>query len=416
MLKRLSSTFMSLALALALAPTVCWADNANEAIFYLGSPVNAGLDTGFNESNEVTRQDSHFGWSLGRFAISGYTAMAETANGTPIFLKTEDDKISLSFELDQDINALNGNESLTVNEDSDGYDQYFQIDRTNFGQGTLIVRQTNYQNATGKPQIYVNYLNGIESGANTEVLLLEEGDYEVRLDYELKNDLRHIGSVSLLPEYTNYKIDIKFQVRNGNSMVFPFDLATGSELTNEALAPNGFYLDLARSRYLDINVKKEVMAAGANGLVEDARFNGPARDGDQYIEEGIYTITAKNPSTGQKTVKTIYVGSDPALKAYAATGLPIETINERLTNGEIVSEDGNLAWPADSTIAEEGMSEGDEFPYQIIVVLAFAFIAIVIAVAMNMKKKRKPEFPEGTKQIEGSAEQRLLEGGKKDDR
>ena len=191
MLKRLSSTFMALALALSLAPTVCWADNTNEAIFYLGSPVNAGLNTGFNESNEITRQDPHFGWSLGRFAISGYTAMAETADGTPIFLKTADGKISLSFELAQDINALNGNESLTVSEDSDGYDQYFQIDRTNFGQGTLIVRHTNYQNATGEPQKYVNYLNGIESGANTEVILLEEGDYEVRLDYELKNDVRH---------------------------------------------------------------------------------------------------------------------------------------------------------------------------------------------------------------------------------
>lgn len=414
MLKRLSSTFMALALALALAPTVCWADNANETIFYLGSSVNAGLNTGFSESNEISRQDPHFGWSLGRFAISGYTATAETADGTPIFLKTAGDKISLSFELAQDINALNGNESLTVSEDSDGYDQYFQIDRTNFGQGTLIIRHTNYQNATGEPQTYVNYLNGIESGANTEVIFLEEGDYEVRLDYELKHDVRHVGPISVLPEYTNYKIDIKFQVRNGNSMVFPFDLAAGSELTNEALAPNGFYLDLARSRYLDINVKKEVMAAGANGLVEDTRFNGPARDGDQYTEEGIYTVTAKNPSTGQETEKTIYVGSDPVLKAYAVTGLPIETINERLANGEIVTEDGNLAWPAETT-AEEETGEGDGFPYQIVVVLALALIAIAIAVALNMKRKRRPELPEGTKQIEGGTEQRLLEDGKEDD-
>ena len=95
----------------------------------------------------------------------------------------------------------------------------------------------------------------------------------------------------MLPGYANYKIDFRFKIRNGNCMVFPFDLATKSELSNEAYAPNGFYLDLARSRYLDINVKKEVMAAGANGLVEDTRFNGPARDGDEYTQEGIYTIT-----------------------------------------------------------------------------------------------------------------------------
>lgn len=412
MLKRLSSSFMALALILALTPSVCWADNANEAVFYLGSPVNTGIDTGFDESNEITRQDPHFGWSLGRFAISGYTAMAETSNGTPIFLKTEDDKIRLSFTLAQNINAINGNESLTVNEDSDGYDQYFQIDKTNFGQGTLIVRHTNYQNATGEPQIYTDYLDGIESGANTEVILLEEGDYEVRLDYELKNDVRHVGPVSILPEYSNYKIDIKFQVRNGNSMVFPFDLSTGSELTNQALAPNGFYLDLARSRYLDINVKKEVMAAGANGLTEDTRFNGPARDGDRYTEEGIYTITAKNPSTGQETVKTIYVGSNPVLKAYAVTSLPIETINERLANGEVVAEDGTLVWPSDVTISEESASEGNGFPYQLVVVLACAFIAIAIAVALNMKKKRQPELPEGVKQIEAGTDPKLLEGGK----
>lgn len=412
MLKRLSSAFMALALILAVAPSVCWADNANETVFYLGTPVNAGLNTGYNESNEITRQDPHFGWSLGRFAISGYTAMAETADGTPIFLKTEDDKIRLSFELAQDINAINGNESLTVSEDSDGYDQYFQIDRTNFGQGTLIVRHTNYQNATGEPQKYVNYLNGIESGANTEVILLEEGDYEVRLDYELKNDVRHVGPVSLFPEYTNYKIDIKFQVRNGNSMVFPFDLATGSELTNQALAPNGFYLDLARSRYLDINVKKEVMAPGANGLVEDTRFNGPARDGDRYTEEGIYTITAKNPSTGQETVKTIYVGSNPVLKAYAVTGLPIETINERLADGEVVAEDGTLIWPTDATMTEEAANEDDGFPYQLVLVFACAFIAIAIAIALNIKKKRQHALPEGTKQIEAGADPKLLEDGK----
>lgn len=416
MLKRLSSAFMALALTLALAPSVCWAANANQTVFYLGSPVNAGLDTGYNEGNEITRQDPHFGWSLGRFAISGYTGIAETADGTPIFLKTQDDKISLSFELAQDIDAINGNEILTVNGDSDGYDQYFQIDRTDFGQGALIVRHTNYQNATGEPQIYTDYLSGIESGANTEVILLEEGDYEVRLDYELKNDVRHVGPVSLLPEYTNYKIDIKFQVRNGNSMVFPFDLATGSELTNQSLAPSGFYLDLARSRYLDINVKKEVMAAGANGLAEDTRFNGPARDGDQYTEEGIYTITAKNPSTGQETVKTIYVGSNPVLKAYAVTGLPIETINERLANGEVVAEDGNLVWPENETIAEESANEDSGFPYLLVFVFACALFAIAIAIALNMKKKRRPELPEGSKQIEAGPESKMLETGKEEER
>lgn len=412
MLKRLSCALIATVLALILIPTRGFASNNNETVFYLGSPVNAGLDTGYSEDNEITRQDPHFGWSLGQFTISGYTGMAETADGTPIFLKTEGDKVSLSFELAQNINALNGEKSLTVNGDSDGYDQHFQIDRTDFGQGALIVRHTNYQNATGEPQKYVSYLSGIETDANTEVILLEEGDYEVRLDYELKNDVRQVGPVSVFPEYSNYKIDIKFEVRNGNSMVFPFDLSTGSELTNEAYTPNGFYLDLARSRYLDINVKKEVMAAGANGLVEDTRFNGPARDGDQYAEEGIYTITAKNPSTGQETIKTIYVGSNPVLKAYAVTGLPIETINERLANGEVVTEDGTLIWPSEQVAVEEDTQDSG-FPSQILVIFTCPFIAI--AIALNTRRKR-PALPEEAKQLESGQKPNLLESDEEDEK
>lgn len=122
MLKRLVSCICAAALATSIVATSSFADEGNEQIYYIGSVVNAGLDTGYNESNEITRQDPHFGWSLGRFAISGYTAMSETPDGTPIFLKTEGDKVRLSFELAQNINAINGNESLTVSEDSDGYD------------------------------------------------------------------------------------------------------------------------------------------------------------------------------------------------------------------------------------------------------------------------------------------------------
>ena len=407
MFKRLTSSLLSAALILATTPTLCFASNANEATFYLGNSVDAGLDTGYNESNEITRQNPHFGWILGQFTISGYTGMAETTEGTPIFLKTEGDKVGLSFKLAQNINALNGSESLTINDDSDGYDQFFQIDRTNFGQGTLIVRHTNYQNATGEPQIYTNYLNGIESGANTEVILLEEGDYEVRLDYELKNDVRCVGPVSLLPNYSDYKIDIKFQIRNGNSMIFPFDLSNGSELTNEAFAPNGFYLDLAKSRYLDINVKKEVMTAGANGLVEDTRFNGPARDGDQYTEEGVYTITAKNPSTGQETTKKIYVGQNPVLKAYAVTGLPIETINERIASGAVVTAEGTLAWPADVIPTEEDATEKSSFPYQFVAIFVCAFIIIAATIILSMRNERSTLL-EASKQLEAGTEPHLL--------
>ena len=32
--------------------------------YYLGSAVNTGLDTGYSESNIITEDDPHFGWTL----------------------------------------------------------------------------------------------------------------------------------------------------------------------------------------------------------------------------------------------------------------------------------------------------------------------------------------------------------------
>ena len=87
------------------------------------------------------------------------------------------------------------------------------------------------------------------------------------------------------------------------------DLATGSELSDNALTANGFKLDLAKSRYLKINVKRAVLKQGANNTwTEDVRYNRAAKDGDEYKDEGIYTFTVTNEYTNESTAKTIYVG------------------------------------------------------------------------------------------------------------
>ena len=129
-------------------------------------------------------------------------------------------------------------------------------------------------------------------------------------------------------------------------MVFPFDTQTGEELTNTAITENGFYLDLAKSRYLDINIRKEMLAEGADGLVEDVRFNRPAKDGDCYTDEGIYTITVSNRYTNQQTIKKIYVGTNKILKAYMVTGLSIEEINRQLSLGAVINSDGTMSHPS----------------------------------------------------------------------
>lgn len=359
--RRILLLIASLAITLFAVPLAAPAEeNPETSMYYLGNAINTGLDTGFSESNEIGQDDPHFGWSLGQFFISGYTSVEQSTEGYPVFLKTTGDKIRLSFRLEQDINALNGNPSLSINEDANGSDTAFGIPKTNFGHGTLIVRQTNYQNETMEPQIYTDYLVGIEQGADTEVQLFEEGEYEVSLNYEITDDPRKLGPISIAPGYSNYKISFRFAVRNGNCIVFPFDVQTHSELTNESYAPNGFYLDLAKSRYLDVYIKREVMASGADGLVEDVRFNGPARDGDMYTEDGVYTITASNEYTGQTTVKTIYVGDDPVLKTYAVTGLSIPEINQRVAAGEVITEDGRLVSPGTSSNQSETSEDSSE--------------------------------------------------------
>ena len=199
-------------------------------------------------------------------------------------------------------------------------------------------------------------------------------------------------------------------------MVFPFDLATRSELANEAYAPNGFYLDLAKSRYLDINVKKEMLAEGANGLVEDTRFNKPAKDGDEYTEEGIYTITASNPSTGQETIKKIYVGNNPVLKCYAVTGLPVETIEARLAEGDVIDDDGVLVVPERDTVdalETEKVEEDDGVPIVLTVLATIAVLVFIAALVLFSRRKRRV-LPEAAKRLEAIQGSDLPNDGKEE--
>lgn len=125
-------------------------------------------------------------------------------------------------------------------------------------------------------------------------------------------------------------------------MVYPLDAATGAELTNSSMTENGFTLDMAKSRYLDINVKREILTEGVDGLIEDTRFNKTVKDGDVFTDDGIYTITVSNKYTGQLTTKKIYVGTDLLLKAYMTTGLSIKEIKDLVSQGATIDEMGTI--------------------------------------------------------------------------
>lgn len=289
-----------------------------------------------------------------------------------MFLKNLGDKVTLWFNLSQNINALNGQDNLFISDDAAGFDQYFETPRTDFGKGTLIIRYTDYNNNKSAPQIYTNYLEANTSfGADTKVQLFEEGDYEVALDYEVTQD-------ELIDKKGHYRIFFTFSVRNGNCMVYPFDTLTGSELTNSSMTENGFRLDLAKSRYLNVNIKREVLKDSADSLVEDTRFNGPARDGADYTEEGIYTITVSNDYTNQFTVKKIYVGTNSVLRAYMTTGLSIPEINNLVANGATISEDGRIELadkvfePDKSTTASSTAESASSETKEIVDAMAYA--------------------------------------------
>ena len=295
---------------------------------YLGYPaVKTGLDNGYHNVLEIGKNDPHFGLSIGKFYVSGFTGVTSADGEHFIFLKTVGDNVELHFELTQDINMLGGDTFVKINPDVGGYDRQFEIAPTDFGRGTLIVRFTDYQNHTGEPQIYTDFLGAKSTGtADTVISLNEEGDYEIALDYEIRQDHYILGTAATNSTYANYRIHFTFSVRNGNCMVFPFDLKTGAELGNTAIAPDGFKLDLAYSRFLAINVKRSVLVEGASGVTEDIRFNRPARDGETYDQEGIYTITVQNEYTGQETTKTLYVGTDEKLIDYVSQGYSLNQI------------------------------------------------------------------------------------------
>ena len=355
-----ASMFLVTGLFSLTSGSIAFADNAeDEAVskekFYYSYAEHAGDDDGYYKHKGIGQDDVHSGWRIGQFIISGYTRVIDNPPDYPVFLKNVGDKVTLSFILEQDIDALNGDPKLSINDDT-GWDEYFGVAKTRLGRGALIIGQRDYQNNFIGPTLYTDYLAGVQKGAETEVELCEEGDYEFALDYSLLHktldDLWILPTSKVASFEDDYQILFGFSVRNGNCMVYPMDVKTDAELTNKAFTPNGFYLDLARSRYLDIDITKQIYTEGATGLTEDTRFNRPARDGEKFTDEGVYTITVKNNYTNRETEKIIYVGDNDIVKAYVSNpNYTIPQIKNLVSEGATILSDGSIKMP-DTTTAE----------------------------------------------------------------
>lgn len=342
MKRALLAVLCAVAALSVILPTITLADDSSgngseDNKYYYDKVVNTGLDNGYSESNSIKEGDPHFGWKLGRFVVSGFTSRA--GDDVPVFLKNSGDQVELSFQLNQSIDSLNGDDKRKISGDGNGYDEYFGIPKTDFGHGALITKHTDYQNASTEPTVSTEYLSSVKVGANTHIDMYEEGDYEVALDYEIESP----GLLPFRPAYNNYRIFFKFKVRNSNTMMFLFDTATNNELFNGSVTSSGFRIDMAGSHYLDVSVKREVLNSTGDGLTEDVRFNKTATDGAVFEDEGIYTVTVKNPNTGEEaTTKRIYVGTNDAMKASVANNMTLAEAQERIAEGATVADDGSL--------------------------------------------------------------------------
>ena len=355
--------------------------------YYYDKVVNTGLDNGYSESNSIKEGDPHFGWKLGRFVVSGFTSRA--GDDVPVFLKNSGDRVELSFQLNQSIDSLNGDDKRKISGDGNGYDEYFGIPKTDFGHGALITKHTDYQNASTEPTVSTEYLSSVKVGANTHIDMYEEGDYEVALDYEIESP----GLLPFRPAYNNYRIFFKFKVRNSNTMMFLFDTATNNELFNGSVTPSGFRIDMAGSHYLDVSVKREVLNSTGDGLTEDVRFNKTATDGAVFEDEGIYTVTVKNPNTGEEaTTKRIYVGTNDAMKASVANNMTLAEAQERIAEGATVADDGSFRTASKKTDAsanEVSGKNGDAASMggPVIALLAVGLVLILAFIVIARCKK-----------------------------
>ena len=265
----------------------------NEYKYYAGTKNGNKLTVrtkknNYTGSEKIGKKDPHYGWNLGYFRLKGYT---DKGDSDDIYLKNSGDSIELSFKLEENISCLNGKKNLTIANDEDGYDGGFKQKKPKKGKtkkrGELLIK---YTNEKGESEVtkYPDYLKALTSeNADTKIQLGEEGDYEIHLDYAIK-DTKGINST------TYYRTSFKFKIRNGNCKVFTYDSASGSELLNGDSTANGFRIDTEDSKYLKVHIRKQIMNDVGDDIIPDTRFNRPANDGDVFTDEGIYTITADN--------------------------------------------------------------------------------------------------------------------------
>lgn len=379
----------------AYNPNVNQAETLDTADAYEFSDVyRVDSQDGFKNPTVIKSDDPHNDWTLGKFYVSGYTDVVDD-DSIPVFLKVPGDKAALWFSLEHALDKCNGRTDVKVEYISSGSDIHFGTPTINdFGRGALIIRKTDKNNKKER-YIYTNYLEASAAvGTNTRVDLFEEGDYEVALDYQLHYDKPFVFGTTTTKTLT-YRVFFKFKVRNGDVSAFIRDVDTNQFITNGNIAENGFYIDVANSQYLTISIKREVLSESLDGLVEDTKFSGVAKEGRHYTDEGIYTVTVNNLATGDSVEKKVYVGDSDILKE-SEESAEIESSTKELSDTNEDSEDYDKVEKSDKLAAEEQLKN----QYNVLVLPAVIIIiaALCIALVLNKQRKNKTDAKEADTQ------------------
>jgi hypothetical protein len=249
---------------------------------------------------------------LGKFCLIGFTDNERNNNDeNNTYIKTVGDNIKLIFRPREggiDINQLNGKKDLSLYNDKEGSDGDFQIKKHDMGRGELIIKHTD-NNGDTKIISYKDYLAALISPrADTTVTLLEEGDYDIHLNYAIREQKNIFWGNTYY-----YRVSFSFKIKNGNSMFFILNAKTGSELSNKSITNDGFRIDTANNRSVKLRVERKVVNTKGNAL--DTRFKRSATNGEVFTEEGLYIISATLPNV-DKNVKKICIGNEEKCTKY----------------------------------------------------------------------------------------------------
>lgn len=213
-MKRIFVMILIMMLLATTIPGVCLAED--EKVYILSGEfdrIKTQLDTGYAYEETLDKNDLHYGWGLGEFYMQGFSKVETEQDGTPVFYKGKDQKLSLGFSLKQDIDKLDGNKDYKISEDINGYDLPFEVPETNFKRGCLIILRFSEDNHVERPKYYTNYLENVRNEtANSVIKIDDAGLYRIALDYEIT-----YPGLFGRAYYNNYKIYFEFKVKNTES-------------------------------------------------------------------------------------------------------------------------------------------------------------------------------------------------------